>query len=956
MIRAFPRGHLPSRLRRGCVLAVTSLLVPSAVQADPFSIRVTFGHGQDPPARWAGSIRAEHARIDELGGWLLGSQDRIELNSFELHTRHPVRPEPARKGLIVRGRADAGASLHLSSDQGDFSFRLAGLSTGRELMFLDGLARVSGLPGTEKLTDDTRYDDYPSIAVAANDVSWLVWQSYSGGRDEIRVRKLDGSWRTFSRVPGVTGDVWRPQVALDAEEQPWVVWSQQSGGNFDLYARRLDEAASRWGNLVRLSSHPNPDIDHHLAADSRGWLWVVWQGFRDNSSDIFLRYYNGSRWSDEIQISNHPANDWEPQVAIDKRGAAIVVWDSYRNGNYDVLLRTLADGELGPVTPVASTAKFEAHASVAVDLDGRAWVAWDEGAANWGKDSGPTIDPQWIARGRELWTSWIDQPSIPGARLYESRKINLAIFEGGRRMAPGSDLSKALAVAEIPDHDFPQLHVDPASGRVALLFHRWNHVRWTESLGFRPTYWEHAVVFYEGERWSAVHTMPESWGRISARADAAFGSDGSLRVAWPTDGRLEERPVREVKANILTARLNPARGPAQLKLVPAGVQDPITVEPVHPRESADVAAIRSHRTYIRGSENRILRGDLHRHTEFSWDSSGGMVDGSVFDFYRYMLDAASMDFGAVTDHNSGGDSEYWWWLIEKSSDLFQVRGAFNTLYAYERSVEYPDGHRNIFHIQRGVPVVSFHTKADFDRRRPLVAASRGTLLENDTKLLYESLRRTGGISVPHTPGSNMGTNWRDNDPAVEPVVEIFQGDRVSYEHPGAPRAPRSADDKPIGGYREDGFLWSAYRKGYRLGTIASSDHWSTHMSYAMVYTEAPTRSAIFDAIKQRRTYGATDNIILEYRLGEHFMGEAFTTESIPPLEIHVKGTSAVARIEVIRNEEIVYETRPGQREVSLAYTDNDPPSGSAYYYVRAVQEDREIAWGSPIWVERAKSP
>ena len=53
---------------------------------------------------------------------------------------------------------------------------------------------------------------------------------------------------------------------------------------------------------------------------------------------------------------------------------------------------------------------------------------------------------------------------------------------------------------------------------------------------------------------------------------------------------------------------------------------------------------------------------------------------------------------------------------------------------------------------------------------------------------------------------------------------MAQGDRISYEHPGAPRAPRSAEDKPIGGYREEGFLWSAYRKGNRLGTIASSDH------------------------------------------------------------------------------------------------------------------------------------
>ena len=956
MCRACCAGCSLLRPRRACVLVVTALLVVAVVHADPFSVRVTFGYGDAPPDRWVGSIGADAARIDVLGGWLFAGQDRIELDSFELVTKHPTRPEPIRKGLIVRGSADPGARLEVSTDHGDFSFRLDELPAGAELVFLDGLVRVSGLVTAEKLTDDSRFDDYPSVAVAANGDSWLVWQSYSGGRDEIRLRKFDGSWRTFSPVPGVTGDVWRPQVAVPADGRPWVVWSQQRDGNFDLYAREMDEARSRWGDLVRLSSQPNPDIEHHVVGDSRGWLWVVWQGFRDGDSDIFLRFHDGSSWSREIQVSEHPANDWEPRIAVDRQGSAAVVWDSYRNGNYDVFLRRFAGGELGPLVAVAATEKFEAHASVAVDLDGRVWVAWDEGAANWGKDSGPTADPRWIGRGRELWTTWINQPSSPGARLYESRKINLAVFEGARRMVPRSDLADALAAAGIPDHDFPQLHVDPASGRVALLFHRWNHVRWTDSLGFRPTYWEHAVVFLEGDRWSGVRTLPESWGRISARADGAFGPDGSLRVVWPTDGRLEQRPVRTVRANILAARLEPADGPVSLELVLSDPIDPAPVPPVHPRESEEVAAVRAYRTSVRGTEHRIVRGDLHRHSEFSWDSSGGMVDGSVFDFYRYMLDAASMDFGAVTDHNSGGDSEYWWWLIEKTCDLFNVRAAFTTLYGYERSVAYPNGHRNIFHTRRGVPVVSFHTTADFDRPRPTVAAGRGAVLENDTRLLYESLRRSGGISVPHTTGSSMGTDWRDNDPEVEPVVEIFQGDRVSYEHPGAPRAPRSAADNPIGGYREDGFLWNAYRKGYRLGTIASSDHWSTHISYAMVYTEAPTRAAIFDAIKQRRTYGATDNIILDYRLGEHFMGEAFSTESIPPLQIHVQGTGTIARVEVIRNERAVYATRPNQQGVSVVYTDNDPPLGRAYYYVRVVQDNGEIAWGSPIWVERLQAP
>lgn len=936
-------------------LVATGVLVTDLARGEPFSARIAFGYGEDPPERWRGSIRGDRARITKLGGWLFGDQDRVELNTFDIRTRHPARPQAVQKGIVVRGSADRSARLEVSSDQGDFSFPLDQPILGRELEFLGGAVRVSVMPSVERLTDHTRYDDYPSVAVAPNGASWLVWQSYSGGFDEVRIRKLDKSWRTFSRVPGSTGDVWRPQVAVDAELRPWVAWSQQVDGNFDIYARNLDERTGRWSDLVRLSAHPGPDFDHHLIADSRGWLWVVWHGFRDGSSDIFLRFHDGSRWSAEIRVSNHPANDWEPRVAADRQGTAFVVWDSYRNGNYDVFLRTLARGELGPVTAIAATDRFEAHASVAVDLDGRVWVAWDEGASNWGKDSGPTIDPQWISRGRELWTSWIDRPSSPGARLYESRKINLCVLNDGGRLQPKAALGQALAAAGIPDHDFPQLLVDPQTGRIALLFKRWNHVRWTESLGFRPVYWEHAVAFYEGDRWSSVETLPESWGRVSARANAAFGPDGSLRVAWTTDGRLERQPVRHVTANILTGTLDPPKAPVSLELAPFTAPDPIRSEPVHPREREEVARVRSYRADIRGTEHRIVRGDLHRHTEFSWDSSGGMVDGSVFDFYRYMIDAAAMDFGAVTDHNAGGDSEYWKWLIEKSSDLYHAPSAFIPFYAYERSVEYPNGHRNIIHARRGVPVVSFFTAPDFDRHRPTVAASRGTVLDNDTKLLYESLRRTGGISIPHTAGSMMGTDWRDNDPAVEPVVEVFQGDRVSYEHPGAPRAPRSAEDRPIGGYREDGFLWSAYRKGYRLGMIASSDHWSTHISYAMVFAESATRSAILEAIRKRHTYGATDNIILDYRMGPHFMGEAFAAYVVPPLEIHVAGTSAIASIEVIRNEEVVYSTRPGTREVNFVYTDSDSSEGESYYYVRVVQNDREIAWGSPIWVRRAGS-
>ena len=58
----------------------------------------------------------------------------------------------------------------------------------------------------------------------------------------------------------------------------------------------------------------------------------------------------------------------------------------------------------------------------------------------------------------------------------------------------------------------------------------------------------------------------------------------------------------------------------------------------------------------------------------------------MFDLYRYALNAASLDFIAVTDHNYGAwldtgragkqehlDNEYQWWRTQKSADMFYLR-------------------------------------------------------------------------------------------------------------------------------------------------------------------------------------------------------------------------------------------------------------------------------------------
>jgi hypothetical protein len=240
----------------------------------------------------------------------------------------------------------------------------------------------------------------------------------------------------------------------------------------------------------------------------------------------------------------------------------------------------------------------------------------------------------------------------------------------------------------------------------------------------------------------------------------------------------------------------------------------------------------------------------------------------------------------------------------------------------------------------------------------------------DTQMFYQYLRHFDGVCASHTSGTDMGTDWRDNDPKVEPIVEIYQGDRQNYERPDAPRS--NSPQYSIGGWRPLGFVSRALMKGYRLGFQSSSDHISTHMSYCNVWVEEPTREAILEGMKRRHVYGATDNIIADVRCGQYFMGDEFNSQQPPTLDVKLAGTAPFAEVVIVKDNEHVYSAQPNRQTVQFQWTDMDAqPDKTSYYYVRGTQvgqsqertvrspsgervkmefNNGEIVWVSPMWI------
>jgi hypothetical protein len=317
--------------------------------------------------------------------------------------------------------------------------------------------------------------------------------------------------------------------------------------------------------------------------------------------------------------------------------------------------------------------------------------------------------------------------------------------------------------------------------------------------------------------------------------------------------------------------------------------------------------------------------------------------------FRYAIDAVAFDWIGNGDHDNGAGREYPWWLTQKFSDAYNVPGAFTPMFTYERSVAYPHGHRNVMFAKRGVLTL------------PRLAAGEekavGGVHPDDTKMLYRYLHEFDGICAMHTSATSMGTDWRDNDPVVEPIVEIYQGDRMSYEHEGAPRAgfePKTGKEPVnIAGWYPKGFINHALAgKGYKLGFQASSDHWSTHISFFVILAEKFDRQGMLDAVKKRHCYGATDNIVLDFRSGDRIMGDELTTDKAPTFSLEVVGTADLAKVEILRDSEVIAQLPAKGTKFKGDWTDPQPQGGTHYYYARITQTDGELAWGSPIWVTR----
>ncbi|WP_257347386.1 DUF3604 domain-containing protein [Pseudalkalibacillus decolorationis] len=287
-------------------------------------------------------------------------------------------------------------------------------------------------------------------------------------------------------------------------------------------------------------------------------------------------------------------------------------------------------------------------------------------------------------------------------------------------------------------------------------------------------------------------------------------------------------------------------------------------------------------------------GDLHA----QYNNSTGT--GSVEEAFHYARDAAGIDF---TGHQPNDFLLYesGWEEAKGAVKKYHKPGKFIPFLGYEWSGNTPGGgDRNVHFLGDDGPLhrtshwhVTDKSDVEMDRYP----------LDN----LYQSFEGKNDVFlVPHVGGRRCDISRYFNHD-LEPVIEICS----------------------VHG-RFEWLLHEALENGYTVGVIGGSDDhtgrpgaayptsndFGTRGGLAGIYAKELTREGIYKALKSRHCYATTgERIWLSVEtLNGKMMGDIWTDNDSPVINIQAAGTKPIEKLEIIRNQDVVYSHPIFQQE------------------------------------------
>ncbi len=330
--------------------------------------------------------------------------------------------------------------------------------------------------------------------------------------------------------------------------------------------------------------------------------------------------------------------------------------------------------------------------------------------------------------------------------------------------------------------------------------------------------------------------------------------------------------------------------------------------------------------------SKLIWGQTHCHTDHS--ICVRMCDQSVDFNYRFMQDVQKSGYGACTDH------KYNQWALEehlnhKAADYYYYPGEFVSVPGYEWTGSKcthdggPFGHVN--------PLL-FEDNAKMKFYTPFDPSCDGASLNK----LWKTYEHRRIITIPHHTSDKMHTfNWDNYNPAMMPVVEIFQDLRGQHEAPGVWGSTAYTKNP------SDGWVIDALKRGYKMGFIGGGDH--IGLARGGVEVKELTREGLYDGFVSRRTYASTGTgADIVYECNGYPAGSECHTSNAQ-FNLKISAGRKIIKIQIVKNGDTIEEMEVYSNRAEHSW-ESDRVEQEEFWYCRILFDNGEVIWTSPIWI------
>lgn len=208
--------------------------------------------------------------------------------------------------------------------------------------------------------------------------------------------KLLESNSRASSVDDAQADCWNVNIATSrVSENILAVWQDGRDGveNPDIYGQLLDANLSKIGSNFKIHTDDNAAQTNPVVAPMQGGGFVVaWQDYRNDASQIFVRYFSESMnpGAQERVLTSSTNDQLEPDLVISSQGTCFLTWLAEEESDYNVYgcafeikdQFSLLTGKIAINEAQASLQWFPHIACSTEDLVFISWEDYRDGNAN----------------------------------------------------------------------------------------------------------------------------------------------------------------------------------------------------------------------------------------------------------------------------------------------------------------------------------------------------------------------------------------------------------------------------------------------------------------------------------------------------------------------------------------------------------------------------------------------